>query len=129
MKLICLMKRKPGLTADEFREHYENRHAPLAMELLPFFSAYQRNYIQHDQNYQPEHLANHATMPAHDVVTEISFASRADYEAMLAALADPTIGGRIAEDEERFLDRSAMQMFFVDAVETPTVFLANPGPH
>lgn len=118
MKIICFMKRKPGLTAEEFRDHYENHHAPLALELLPFFSAYKRNYIRHDLSYQPEHLARHAATPSHDVITELSFASRAEYEAMLAALADPVIGGRIARDEERFLDRDAMQMFFVDEMDS-----------
>lgn len=33
---------------------------------------------------------------------------------MLDALADPVLGKRIADDEEKFLDRAAMVMFFVD---------------
>lgn len=116
MKLICLLKRKPGLTPREFRDHYEGVHAPLAARLLPFFSEYRRNYVLGDGAAVAEHAK--AEGPEWDVVTEFVFASRADYDAMCAALADPDIGGPIAEDEERFLDRKAITVFMTETSET-----------
>lgn len=116
MKLICLLKRKPGMTPQEFRNHYEGVHAPLAAKLLPFFTEYRRNYVLGDGAA----VADHAQIggPDWDVITEFVFESRADYDAMCAALADPVIGAEIAEDEERFLDRSAITVFMTECCET-----------
>lgn len=124
MKIICLMRRKAGLTPQQFKDYYENNHAKLALELLPFFSAYQRNYLIKDEAYKPDHLDEVPPVPDYDVVTEISFASRDDYQKMVDALADPVIGKRIADDEENFLDRNAMVMFFVEEHVTPGEALA-----
>lgn len=124
MKIICLMKRKEGLTPTAFRDYYERNHVKLALELIPFFSAYSRNYLIKDEAYKPDHLEAVPPPPPYDVVTEISFASKADYQKMLDALADPEIGRCIADDEEKFLDRSAMTMFFVDEHVTSASLLA-----
>ncbi|SCW38535.1 EthD domain-containing protein [Sphingobium faniae] len=125
MKIVCLMRRKASLSHQQFKDYYENNHAHLAVELLPFFSEYRRNYLIKDEAYKPDHLDDVPPAPDYDVVTEISFASRDDYQRMVDALADPEIGGRIAADEENFLDRSAMVMFFVDEHVTAPEKLAH----
>lgn len=123
MKIICLLRRKAGLTHEQFRQYYEAHHVKLALEIIPFFSAYTRNYLINDDTYEPNHLDSVPPPPPYDVVTEINFASKVDYQAMVDALADPVIGKRIADDEEQFLDRSAMIMFFVDEHITPVNLL------
>ncbi len=117
MKLIFLFRRKPATTFEQFREYYERHHAPLAASLLPYFKSYKRNYIRHDEDYRPSGIGVKADF---DVVTEIGFASRSDYERMRQALADPTILTRIVQDEENFMDRSPQgrMMFLVDEEET-----------
>ena len=45
VKIIFLLKRKPGLTPAEFRQHYEEVHAPLVLNLSPNIRRYVRNYI------------------------------------------------------------------------------------
>lgn len=115
MKIICLLKRNSALSRDEFIDHYENRHVKLVSNLLPFFSEYKRNYINVEDAYRTDHLDNQASSePPFDVVTELSFASRAMYEQMVAALADPVIGKAIADDEDHVFDRSAMAVYMVD---------------
>lgn len=115
MKIVCLVKKKNGLTSEQFKDYYENKHAPLALKLLPFFSSYYRNYVIKDTDYKPAHLDEvRPPAPDFDVITEISFASRELYEGMLAALKDPIVGKIIADDERNFLDRKAVVMFFVD---------------
>lgn len=118
MKLIFLFKRKAGTTFEQFRDHYENSHAPLAVRLLPYFKTYKRNYIRHGEQYRPTGMGAKSDF---DVVTELSFASRDDYERMLEALADPGILSQIVQDEERFMDRSpeGRLMFIVDEEQTP----------
>jgi EthD domain len=118
IKLTFLFKRKPDMTLEQFRDHYENRHVPLALRLLPYFSGYARNYIRHDLAYRPEGLAVD-NAPQFDVVTEVTFATEADYDLMMRQLADPAVSRQIVEDEERFMDRKATLMFFVDEARTP----------
>jgi hypothetical protein len=115
MKILCFLKRKAGLSRAEFIDYYERRHVKLVAELLPFYTDYKRNFIEPDEVYAPEHLENKAqAAPPFDVVTELTFASRAMYDRMLAALADPRIGPRIAADEDNVFDRSAMIIYTVD---------------
>src|SRR3954447_19892937 len=45
-KVMWLMKRKQGLTHEEFREHFERSHAPMAQKYCGhLFSEYRRNYV------------------------------------------------------------------------------------
>lgn len=117
--MIFLFRRKAGTTFEQFRDHYEHNHAPLAVRLLPYFKTYKRNYIRHGEQYRPSGIG--AKAADFDVVTELSFASRDDYERMLRALADPAILNQIIADEERFMDRSpeGRMMFIVDEEQTP----------
>lgn len=126
-KIILLVKRKPGLTPEQFREHYENRHVPLALKLLAGFESYQRNYVRHDLTYRPPHLTGTPIEPNFDVVTEMRFRTEDDYRKMVARLADPAIQLQIAEDSERFMDRGSMQMFFVDEEITAQHQLTTPS--
>jgi uncharacterized protein (TIGR02118 family) len=119
IKLMVLAKRKPGLTMEEFREHYETRHAPLARRLLPYMQGYVRNYVRHDVSHSPEGLEGSGTGPDFDVATEITIASQEDYERLMARLAEPEVQRAIAEDEERFVDRGATKMFFVETETSP----------
>ena len=44
MKTIGLMPRRPDMSRAAFRDHYENRHAPLALGKFPF-EKYVRNHV------------------------------------------------------------------------------------
>lgn len=114
MKVVAMFKRKAGLTPEQFREYYETRHSVLGMKLMPFFSDYRRNYIRHDLGPQRSSAEENSARLDFDVVTEITFASRADYDAMLAALADPDIRQQVIDDESNFMDRSATLSYMVD---------------
>ena len=117
VKLMALAWRKPGMTFAAFREHYETRHAPLALSLIPQIKSYVRNYVRHDLGHSIEGFEGAGTGADFDVVTEISYASREDYEQSLKILDDPEVRRLIAEDEERFIDRTATKYFLVEAVE------------
>jgi len=119
MKLMLLFTRKPEVSPEEFREYYETKHAPLSLKLLPFFKTYKRNYVRRDLSYDPGTEGSTNSGPDFDVATEITFETRADYDRMMQAFGDPEIMSQIIADEENFIDRSCLQMFFVDEEETP----------
>jgi EthD domain len=75
-KLILCVKRKPGLTQEQFRAHYESTHAPLAWSSLqPWLVRYTRNFLKPLPG-QDE--------PPWDCVTEFWFTDRAALEAAMA---------------------------------------------
>jgi hypothetical protein len=119
VKILCFLKRKPGMSKAAFREYYENNHAPLVSRLLPFYEEYYRNFLSDTQDYETGHLENKIENdPGFDVVTELTFATRENYEKMIAALGDPEIGGIITRDEENLFDRSKMTIYLVDEFRT-----------
>jgi uncharacterized protein (TIGR02118 family) len=104
-KLIVLLTRKAGTSPEQFRRHYETAHAPGAIEHIPALARadYRRNFIEGSR-------ADAATRPDFDVITEITFADDADYEAFQRSLA---VQAWIAEDEARFSDRALTRSYMV----------------
>jgi uncharacterized protein (TIGR02118 family) len=101
-KLILFVKRKPGLSQEQFRDHYENTHAPLAWSnLRPWLINYTRNYLTPLPGQ---------TEPPYDCVTEFWFADRAALDASIE-WARSEVGQILSVDEENFMDRASMQSF------------------
>ncbi len=123
MKLMLLFSRKPGMSFDEFRDHYETKHAPMSLRILPFFKSYTRNYVRQREAYQPGDDGVARPRPDFDVATEIRFASKSDFDRMIAAFAEPAIWKQIDEDMDKFVDRSKSRTFIVDEVDTPAELL------
>lgn len=112
-KIKAFLVRKPGMSSEEFREHYETRHVPLALRTFPEILRHQRNYVVPGGAHFPPDLG----MPAWDAVSDIWFADRAGFEAMVGRLGTPATA-EIAADEERFLDRERCGMMIVEEVGT-----------
>jgi uncharacterized protein (TIGR02118 family) len=108
--VIALLAKKPGMPHEDFVRYYETRHVPLIRSCFQGIRDYRRNFISLDGAIMAPGMA----APDFDVVTELWFDDRAAYEAMLAAHGRPDVGGRIAEDEENFLDRSRTRFFVVE---------------
>ena len=107
-KTIVLLTRKPGTTLEAFKQHYETVHAPGAIERIPPLARadYRRNFIEGPSS-------DTLPRPDFDVITEITFADDADYEAFRRALEDPAVQAWIAQDEARFSDRSLTRSYTV----------------
>jgi uncharacterized protein (TIGR02118 family) len=114
IKVIALLRCKAGLSREAFIAYYETRHAPLIRSLLPGIADYRRNYVDRAGAFESP-----VAGIDFDSVTEMRFASRADYDAFLARAAEPEVARAIAEDEENVFDRAATRMFVVD--ETPAL--------
>jgi uncharacterized protein (TIGR02118 family) len=108
-KILAFLCRRPGMTPEAFRAHYETTHLPLARATFPEIVGHRRNYATDGGHHFPPGVA----VPAWDAVSEIWFADRTGFDAMLARIAS---GGApaITEDELRFLDRERCGMMIVD---------------
>jgi uncharacterized protein (TIGR02118 family) len=117
VKLICFLKRRDGLTAEEFYEHWEERHAPLIASTEPF-SRLVRRYEQHRRLPGAPEWAG---TPGYDGVTIQWFDTLADFEAFALA---PEYAEVIAPDEAAFLDTGALVWMMADEplvpIEGPT---------
>lgn len=107
IRCMAFISKLPHISREAFIDYYERVHAPLINQLLPMYAAYRRHYLA-------EYLYPAGGVPAHDVVTELHFASEADYQAWLDRLADPAVIARIREDEANFLDSSRTVMWRID---------------
>lgn len=108
LKCVALLKAKAGLSRDQFIQYYENRHAPLILELMPEVIDYRRNFFETDGAFE------FGAPRDFDVVTELWFEDRAAYDRFVAQTTSPDIARQIAEDEENVFDRTATRMYIVE---------------
>jgi uncharacterized protein (TIGR02118 family) len=112
IKMMFVIRRKPGISHSEFREYYEANHVPLCTSLLPPVEFYRRNYVIDGTTFGTIGFET-GSFP-YDVLTELGFADRKAYEDFLEVAGRPEISARIAADEEQFMDRASVALFLVD---------------
>ncbi len=113
-KAFAMIKRKPGTTMEQLIQHYESSHAPLAIKSVPNLKKYVRHFIR---PYGNDVYALDQELP-YDVVTEIWFDDREDFEQGMAYLTEPATAALIAEDEERLFDQSSIRFVTVEDRES-----------
>jgi uncharacterized protein (TIGR02118 family) len=106
IKVLVQIRKKDGISMEEFIHYYEEKHVPLINSLLPYYAGYERNYLV-DVIY-PKDLSNDF-----DVITELLFSDEAAYSAWGAALQDDAVVARISADEANFIDSVATRMWRV----------------
>ena len=110
IKMIVLLKRKAGLTRDQFIARYEGGHAKLAEKHLTNAVRYVRRYLEP----LPELFTGDTIEPEHDVITEVWFENQEQYEIAMKRLAQPEVVAEIVEDEESLFERDKHRVFMVD---------------
>ena len=120
--LIGLFKKRPDLTAEEFRHYYETRHAPFNLEhFAHLFTGYSRSYVAEDHGP--------GSVPV-EAITRIEFADAASMQAMFTISAS-TPGHRqaVVDDEAQFMDRSGTHLLLTsDDVRTPMAGARTASP-
>jgi hypothetical protein len=115
IKIVALLRRKPGTTHEAFRDYYESHHVPLATPVMAdFIVDYRRNYVQTSTGYFGEGADDQAA--GYDCITEVMLPDRSAVDALFARMADPAVSAPIVADEERFLDRPAIRMMICETV-------------
>jgi hypothetical protein len=105
-KILLFMKRRPGMSMEEFRDYYENHHAPLCLTYASGMRRYERRYLTPHPN--PETGAD-GELPF-DVITELSFDDEAIFRNTVAYLSTSKMPDAVVEDEKRLFDRSKLRM-------------------
>jgi hypothetical protein len=128
-KLLFFLKRKPGLTPEQFREHYEN-HAPLAQKYIGhLLTGYARNYPVFAA-LDPTH-APAGTQPApydigYDAICEMRVKDDAAVDEIGRIFNDPEIGPILNADTGKFLDTKATVIVVCDERDTGVAFTQKP---
>ncbi len=106
IKLVTLLKRRPGMAKDAFVAYYERHHRLIGEKVLAGYAArYVRRYIEPADGVEQDQ--------DFDVVMEIWFPDTATREAWQARMRDPATHAEIAADEERLFDRDRIRSFIV----------------
>ena len=114
VKLICFLKRKPGMTPEAFHEYWRQQHGPLVA------STNSGKYIvRYEQNHRPVEDYRRTGASEYDGVTEQWFRSLDDFNKSLAE-EDYRL---IAEDIPKFLDTGALVWIMT---EEPEVVIDRP---
>src|SRR5690554_81689 len=122
VKAIFLIRRKPDLSVEEFRTHYENQHVDIALKYIrPYLKGYHRNYPDNSLSYL-ETVENSESGGSpqfnYDCVTEMWFENEERLQSMLDRLSEPDARAEIGADEELFLDPQSV--VFLKCKETRT---------
>lgn len=125
VKLIFMLKRKDDITAQAFRDHYENSHVKLAQKYIGhLLERYVRNYplqaVLNPSNQSQTPGASPITSE-YDVITEMYLKDALAVQEMSRIFNDPDINPILVEDELKFLDRASTLMLVCDQVDTGTV--------
>jgi len=107
IKTIALIKRKSGMSREDFVKYYEEHHAPLALKHFSTFRKYVRNYP----------LAMPGTdEPDFDCISEFWFDDLEGALKVQEILGDykTEVGKIFLADEEKFQDRSKTRSFLID---------------
>lgn len=105
IKVFGYLKRKPGLSAQEFADYYEQNHVPLVLSKAFMPLVYKRNYIQRGDAFNIE-----GDEMSFDCMTELVLADRDDLLAWMTSLGVD----EIARGEENFIDRAKTRAYVVE---------------
>lgn len=128
-KMIILVKRKSGLSPEEFRAGYEGSHSRIGVELFGhLWASYTRNYIRQGTTF----LQRGAGKPdgpdeiGFDAITEIVF----KHDNALEELGKISLKNRdrIAEDEALWFDQTRCWTVFCDTIVEDLSLRGNDPP-
>jgi hypothetical protein len=107
IKVLYFLKRIPGITHAQFREHYENSHVKMAQKYLGHLMiGYERNYCT--QVRASRSLGRTPAAWDYDCIAEWLLPNEEALEEVYRIFKDPEIGKEFYDDEGRFLDRDAV---------------------
>ena len=114
LRCCALLKRKPGMTMDEFIDYYETRHARLGGRFVTTMSRYRRLYLRP----APYPLDGSTVEAAYDVVVELSFPDQAALDDAGAWFADTVMRAVLGENEGRFVELESRQFVLMESLES-----------
>ncbi|OGM44708.1 hypothetical protein ABOM_007352 [Aspergillus bombycis] len=133
LKVLIYAYRKPGISLEDFKKHYE-AHVDLIKHLSgeDFPLSHKRSYVARNTAETPVEGASdrNPLTPAtvlvgqqtdfdFDAYGELTFTDQAAFQAFGAKVYAPEAAAQIAADEEKFLDKSKLAIVMLgDVIET-----------
>jgi hypothetical protein len=102
VRVLAFIVRRPDLTRDAFREHYEDIHVPTALPFLTGITGYVRHHLR-------ETL--HGT-PTFDCMSAFDYRDEAAVQAVMKRIQSPEAEG-LHDDERTFMDVARNHYFAV----------------
>ncbi|NHC21889.1 EthD domain-containing protein [Nocardioides sp. IC4_145] len=113
IRWVFLLRRRPGMSTEDFRDYYERHHARLGEKHVPQAARYVRRFLD------PPPLSTAPVDDADDVITELWFLAREDLDAAVEHLSSPAVQAEIVADELRLFDRSRTRSYLVVEHDSP----------
>lgn len=113
-KQLSMMKRKPGLSMEQFIERYESRHAKFGEQLFANAAHYVRRYVRPQKNP----LTGEVKELDFDVIMEIWWNSEADFAEAMKGLATSPLLPEIRASGEALFASHDNPAFTVEEYET-----------
>jgi uncharacterized protein (TIGR02118 family) len=106
IRLVFLLRRKPGLSLEEFQRYWREDHGPLVAGHAKHIGAlrYTQSHRLEDAANDAMHRARGGMEPAYDGVAELWWDSEAALAAGGSTPAGQAAGAALLEDEARFID-------------------------
>jgi EthD domain len=109
--IITLLKRRTGMSKDDFISYYEDHHRKIGERVLRGYATrYVRRYL-HPADGTDQHEDA-------DVVMEIDFPDAQTRDACFAAMGEAATMAEIVADEAMLFDRSRIRTFAVEERES-----------
>lgn len=108
---------KHGLSPDEFKDHYENKHIHLFKDLLG--AAFPKSHVRHytargpatsEPPYGAQTLIGQPSDVAWDAIDVLTFEDEEQYEKAMAALSDEKAAKKLTAEEKTFCDSASIKM-------------------
>ena len=114
IKVITTLKKKAGLSTEDFRAYYETHHRLIGEKYLAGYATrYVRRYLEPMAGADGK-----LHEPEYDVLLELWFPDKATWQACAAGLSEPAAAEEIARDEEHLFDRSRKRSYIVTEYES-----------
>ena len=118
IKKIVMVRRKQGLTPEQFRDGYENSHSRLAVELFGhLWLSYRRNYLTTGHCFAEAGENKGPAEIGFDAVSEFVFRDEHSYAEMGKISAEDV--ARLKADEDKWFDVSHSFLVSCETVEEP----------
>lgn len=125
IRLVFVLRRKAGLSREEFQDYWLRKHAPLVAGFAGDLDIlrYVQTHATDDEASAAAQQARGEMEPGYDGVAELWWASEPDLAANLGTERVQAAGAALLEDEAQFIDLPNSPLWF--AYEYPQI---NPSP-
>ena len=116
IKTVGLLKRRRGMSVEEFRDYYETTHRVIGEKYLGGHACrYMRRFLNPASD--PD-AATFGDQGDFDVILEIWYPDKATYEAVRERLAAPGAAAEVLADELKLFDRDRNRFFTLTEAES-----------